>query len=195
MRLKGIKIGMVMTGSHCTMSDVLPAIANIRAEGAVITVILSYTVDQVDTRFYRADDLKNQLKEFTNIPIINTIPGAEPIGPQKLLDLVIVAPCTGNTLAKLANGISDTPALMAIKAHLRNQKPVVIGVSTNDGLGMNAKNLGILINTKHIYFIPFRQDNPQEKANSIVADMTLLVDTAISALQGKQIQPVLLGST
>lgn len=184
-----------MTGSHCTMSDVLPAIANIRAEGAVITVILSYTVDQVDTRFYRADDLKNQLKEFTNIPIINTIPGAEPIGPQKLLDLVIVAPCTGNTLAKLANGISDTPALMAIKAHLRNQKPVVIGVSTNDGLGMNAKNLGILINTKHIYFIPFRQDNPQEKANSIVADMTLLVDTAISALQGKQIQPVLLGST
>jgi dipicolinate synthase subunit B len=184
-----------MTGSHCTMGDVLPAIADLRAEGAVITVVLSYTVDQVDTRFYRADDLKSHLKNLTNTPIINTIPGAEPIGPQKLLDLVIVAPCTGNTLAKLANGISDTPALMAIKAHLRNQKPVVIGVSTNDGLGMNAKNLGILMNTKHIYFIPFRQDNPQEKANSIVADMNLLVDTAILALQCKQIQPVLLGST
>jgi len=192
-RLKGVKIGMVLTGSHCTMDEVLVAVENLKKEGARITPILSYTVDQVDTRFYKVEDLKARLIELADTPIINSIPDAEPIGPGKLLDLVIVAPATGNTIAKLANGITDTPALMAVKAHLRNQKPVVIGVSTNDGLGTNARNIGLLLNAKNIYFIPFRQDNPREKANSLVAEMSMMAETAISALQGKQIQPVLLG--
>ncbi|NLU50348.1 MAG: dipicolinate synthase subunit B [Syntrophomonadaceae bacterium] len=193
MRLKGVKIGMVLTGSHCTMDEVLVAVENLKKEGARITPILSYTVDQVDTRFYKVEDLKARLIELADTQIINSIPDAEPIGPGKLLDLVIVAPATGNTIAKLANGITDTPALMAVKAHLRNQKPVVIGVSTNDGLGTNARNIGLLLNAKNIYFIPFRQDNPREKANSLVAEMSMMAETAISALQGKQIQPVLLG--
>ncbi|HHV77201.1 MAG TPA: dipicolinate synthase subunit B [Syntrophothermus lipocalidus] len=193
-RLKGVRVGTVLTGSHCTVKEVLVEIENLKREGAIITPILSYSVDQTDNRFYRTADLKARLQKLTGGPIINTIVGAEPIGPQKLLDLVIVAPCTGNTIAKLANGITDTPALMAVKAHLRNQRPVVIGVSTNDGLGLNAKNVGILMATKNIYFIPFRQDNPIEKPNSIVADMKLMVETAIAALQGKQLQPVLLGS-
>lgn len=194
MRLKGVRIGMVLTGSHCTIDEVMVEVENLKKEGALVTPILSYSVDQTDNRFYRTADLKKRLQELTGAGIINSIVGAEPIGPQKLLDLVIVAPCTGNTMAKLANGITDTPALMAVKAHLRNQRPVVIGVSTNDGLGLNAKNLGILMATKNIYFIPFRQDNPVEKPNSIVADMKLMVDTAIAALQGKQLQPVLLGT-
>lgn len=194
MRLKGVRIGTVLTGSHCTINEVMAEIENLKKEGAIVIPILSYSVDQTDNRFYRTADLKKRLQELTGTAIINSIVGAEPIGPQKLLDLVIVAPCTGNTMAKLANGITDTPALMAIKAHLRNQRPVVIGVSTNDGLGLNAKNLGILMATKNIYFIPFRQDNPLEKPNSIVSDMKLMVDTAIAALQGKQLQPVLLGT-
>ena len=194
MRLKSVRIGMVLTGSHCTIDEVMVEVENLKKEGALVTPILSYSVDQTDNRFYRTADLKKRLQELTGAGIINSIVGAEPIGPQKLLDLVIVAPCTGNTMAKLANGITDTPALMAVKAHLRNQRPVVIGVSTNDGLGLNAKNLGILMATKNIYFIPFRQDNPIEKPNSIVADMKLMVDTAIAALQGKQLQPVLLGT-
>jgi len=194
LRLKGVRIGMVLTGSHCTIDEVMVEVENLKKEGALVTPILSYSVDQTDNRFYRTADLKKRLQELTGAGIINSIVGAEPIGPQKLLDLVIVAPCTGNTMAKLANGITDTPALMAVKAHLRNQRPVVIGVSTNDGLGLNAKNLGILMATKNIYFIPFRQDNPVEKPNSIVADMKLMVDTAIAALQGKQLQPVLLGT-
>ena len=194
MRLKSVRIGMVLTGSHCTIDEVMVEVENLKKEGALVTPILSYSVDQTDNRFYRTADLKKRLQELTGAGIINSIVGAEPIGPQKLLDLVIVAPCTGNTMAKLANGITDTPALMAVKAHLRNQRPVVIGVSTNDGLGLNAKNLGILMATKNIYFIPFRQDNPVEKPNSIVADMKLMVDTAIAALQGKQLQPVLLGT-
>ncbi len=194
LRLKGVRIGTVLTGSHCTINEVMAEIENLKKEGAIVIPILSYSVDQTDNRFYRTADLKKRLQELTGTAIINSIVGAEPIGPQKLLDLVIVAPCTGNTMAKLANGITDTPALMAIKAHLRNQRPVVIGVSTNDGLGLNAKNLGILMATKNIYFIPFRQDNPLEKPNSIVSDMKLMVDTAIAALQGKQLQPVLLGT-
>ncbi len=155
--------------------------------------ILSYTMNFTDNRFYQAEDLKKTITELTNHEIVNTIVGAEPIGPQKLLDIVVVAPATGNTIAKLANGIADTPALMAIKAQLRNQRPVVIAVSSNDGLGINARNIGMLLNMKNIYFVPFRQDNPTEKANSLVASMNLITETVISALQGKQIQPLLLG--
>lgn len=192
-RLAGVKIGVVLTGSHCTIGDTLPQIELLKAEGAEIYPILSNSVNEVDNRFYRVDDLKAALKKITPKPIINTIVGAEPIGPQKKLDIVLVMPATGNTIAKLANGIVDTPALMAIKAHLRNQRPVVIAVSTNDALGINAKNIGLLLNMKSIYFVPFRQDDPFNKANSVVAKLDLIFETTLCALQGKQIQPLMLG--
>jgi len=127
-RLKGVKIGVVLTGSHCTIGEVMPQIANLKQEGAEIYPILSYSVDETDTRFYRVEDLKKFLHEITGRPIINSIVAAEPIGPQKLLDVIVVMPATGNTIAKLANGIVDTPALMAIKAQLRNQRPEVIAI-------------------------------------------------------------------
>lgn len=192
-RLRGVKIGVVLTGSHCTIAEALPQIKNLKEEGADIYPIFSYTVNEVDNRFYKVDDLKKEIKEITDRPLINSIVGAEPIGPQKLLDIVVVMPATGNTIAKLANGIVDTPALMAVKGQLRNQRPVVIAISTNDALGINARNIGMLINTKNIFFVPFRQDSPLEKVNSLVACMEKVVDTVVLALQGKQIQPVLLG--
>ena len=192
-RLEGVKVGVVLTGSHCTMADALPQIQLLKIEGAEIFPIISYSVNETNNRFYKVNDLKADLKKITANPVINTIVGAEPIGPQKFLDIVTVIPATGNTIAKMANGIVDTPALMAIKAHLRNQRPVVIAISTNDALGINAKNIGLLLNMKNIYFVPFRQDDPVNKANSVVARLDLLLDTTLSALQGKQIQPVMLG--
>lgn len=192
-RLEGVKVGVVLTGSHCTMAETLPQIQLLKTEGAEIYPILSYSVNETNNRFYRVDDLKTDLKKITERPLITTIVGAEPIGPQRMLDVVVVIPATGNTIAKLANGIVDTPALMAIKAHLRNQRPVVIAVSTNDALGINAKNIGLLLNMKLIYFVPFRQDDPTNKPNSVVARLDLLLDTTVCALQGKQIQPLMLG--
>lgn len=192
-RLNGVKIGLVFTGSHCTIGEVLPQISRLKLEGAEIYSILSYTVESTDTRFFNAADLKRELNDVSDHPLISTIVDAEPIGPQKLLDVAAIVPATGNTIAKLANGIVDTPALMAIKAQLRNQRPVVIAISTNDALSMNAKNIGLLLNTKNIYFVPFRQDDPFNKGNSAVACMDLLADTILMALQGRQIQPVLLG--
>lgn len=195
MLLDGVSVGIVMTGSHCTVGAVIPAIKRLRSECALITVVFSYAINYTDNRFYTVEELKREISEITDVPIISSINGAEPIGPQKLFDVLIVAPCTGNTLAKMANSITDTPALMAIKSHLRNQRPVVIAISTNDGLGLNAKNLGYLLNAKNIYFVPFRQDDPFNKATSLVANMGLMVDTVVYALQGKQLQPVLLGHT
>lgn len=192
--LTGIKVGVVLTGSHCTIEAVLPQIEKLKEAGAIIYPIISYSVNNTDTRFYKVGDLMGFLKQVTDKPIINTIVGAEPIGPQKMLDVVVVMPATGNTIAKLATGIVDTPALMAIKAHLRNQRPVVIAISTNDALGINARNLGLLLNMKNIYFVPFRQDDPYQKANSLLANLDQVMDTVICALQGKQIQPLLLGS-
>ncbi len=192
-RLRGVKIGVILTGSHCTINDVIPEIKHLIDEGADVLPVFSYTVDNSDNRFYRVEDLKKTITDLTDHEIINTIVGAEPIGPQKLLDIVVVAPATGNTIAKMAHGIADTPALMAIKAQLRNQRPVVIAVSSNDALGVNASNIGLLLNMKNIFFVPFRQDNPAEKANSVVACMSLITDTVINALQGRQIQPLLLG--
>lgn len=193
-RLTGVKIGVVLTGSHCTMAAARQQLIKLKQAGAIIYPIISYSVDATDNRFYKVSELKQFLGEISDQPIINTIVGAEPIGPGRLLDLVVVMPATGNTIAKLANGIVDTPALMAIKAHLRNQRPVVIAISTNDALGLNARNLGVLLNTKNIYFVPFRQDDPYQKGNSLVANLDQVVDTAICALQGKQIQPLILGA-
>lgn len=191
--LKGVKIGVVLSGSHCTINEVIPEIKNLKAVGAEILPILSYSVDETDNRFYKANDLKRSLQQIAGRSLINSIVGAEPIGPQKLLDVLVVLPATGNTIAKLAHGIVDTPALMAIKAQLRNQRPVVIAISTNDALGINATNIGALLNMKNIYFVPFRQDDPLEKANSLLAVMDKVEETIIYALNGKQIQPIILG--
>lgn len=190
-KLAGVKVGFAVTGSHCTIDEVLVEMKKVVEEGAVLYPIISSSVDETDTRFGASEAWKTRIGELTDQKIIKDIVGAEPIGPEKLVDVLVVAPCTGNTLAKLANAITDGPVLMAIKAHLRNQRPVVIAVSTNDGLSMNAKNIGLLLNAKNIYMVPFGQDNPAGKPNSLKAMMNLLVDTIVHAMQGKQIQPVL----
>jgi len=191
MRLHGVKVGFALTGSHCCLDDVIPQVFNLVNEGAEVYPVMSDAVFTSDTRYGTSEKWKNILKGITNRDIISTIIDAEPIGPQKLLDIMVVAPCTGNTLAKLANGITDSPVLMAVKAQLRNQRPVVLAVSTNDGLSMNAKNIGLLLNMKNIFMVPFGQDNPSGKPNSLVAKWDLIVDTIQDALMGKQYQPLL----
>lgn len=191
MNLQGKKIGLAITGSHCTYEKILPQIDNLKREGADVYCIMSSASLNTDTRYGKALDWYEKFRNASEHEIITSIKDAEPIGPKNYLDCVVIAPCTGNTLGKLANGITDGPVLMAAKAHLRNLKPVVIGISTNDGLSNNAKNLGLLLNTKNIYFIPFGQDDPINKPNSLVANMNLLVETIISALEGKQFQPIL----
>ena len=191
MQLKGIKIGFAVTGSHCTIKEVLEQMPRLVENGAEIYPIISPTVDTNDTRFGKSSEWKELLRNTTGHDIIRTISEAEPIGPNKLFDIMVVAPCTGNTLAKLAHGITDGPVLMAVKAHLRNQRPVVLSISTNDGLGINAKNIGLLLNMKNIYMVPFGQDNPTVKTNSLVAKISLLTETVVNALEGKQFQPVL----
>lgn len=191
MRLKGIRVGFALTGSHCCLDDVLPQVRHLVDEGAEILTVISHVVDTIDTKYGTNDKWKRGLKEITGREPIVAMVDAEPIGPQKLLDVLVVAPCTGNTLAKLANGITDGTVLMSIKAQLRNQRPVVLAISTNDGLGMNAKNIGLILNVKNIYLVPFGQDNPTGKPNSIMAKWDLIADTILEALKGKQYQPVL----
>ncbi len=195
MRFRGMKIGFALTGSHCTLAEVIEILKQLVAEGADIIPIISHSVDHMDTRFGTSSSWKEKLTEITGKVPLRTIPEVEPVGPQKTLDCVVIAPCTGNTLAKFANGISDTPVLMAAKAHLRNLRPVVIAVSTNDGLGVNARNIGTLLMTKNIYLVPFGQDSPIIKANSLVAHMEKIPDTILEACQGRQIQPLLVEYT
>lgn len=192
MKLTGIKIGFCVTGSFCTFHRILPQMQKLVDEGAQVYPIFSHAVANTDTRFTTAAEFRKDVEHISGQKVIDTIVGAEPIGPQQLLDVVVVAPCTGNTLAKLANGITDTPVLMAAKAHLRNQKPVVIAISTNDGLGNNGKNLAGLTNTKNIYVVPYYQDGPNIKVNSLMADMDQIIDTIVLALEKKQIHPILL---
>ena len=191
MSLKGVKIGWALTGSFCNFQFVFPHIENIAKEGADIYPIVSYSVDSFDTRFGKAEEWKNKLREITGKAIISTIVDAEPVGPQLKMDIMIVAPCTGNTIAKLANAITDTPVTMACKAHLRNQRPLVLAIATNDALGANAKNIGLLLNTKNVYFVPFGQDDPIKKPNSMIAHFEKIKLTLEEALKGKQIQPIL----
>ncbi len=192
MELSGKRIGFAITGSFCTYSRIMPAIKQLVELGADVTPILSFNAASFDTRFIKAAEFKHFLTLTTKKEIIEDIVTAEPIGPKKLLDLLIIAPCTGNSLAKLAAGVTDTPVLLAAKAHLRNARPVLIAVSTNDALSANAKNLGILLNTRNIYFVPMRQDDSEKKCTSVVADMDMIIPAAEHALEGKQIQPVLL---
>ena len=191
MELKGIKIGFALTGSFCTFSKVLPQIESLVSDGADVVPIMSENASSIDTRFGKAEDFIKKVKDITGKEIITTILGAEPIGPKNILDILVVAPCTGNTISKLANGVTDSSVTMAAKANLRNENPLVIAVSTNDGLGTSAKNIGTLLNCKNVYFVPFTQDDPDKKHNSLVARMELIKPTIEMALENKQIQPIL----
>ena len=191
MKLEGKKIGVAFTGSFCTYEKAMKELQNLIKTGADVQCIFSEHSQEIDSRFGTAKEFLERAKEITGKPVIKTIAQAEPIGPKSLLDLLVIFPCTGNTVAKLANGITDTAVLMAAKAHLRNEKPLVISLSTNDALGMNMKNIGILLNAKNIYFIPFGQDDPIKKPNSMVAHTKLLIPTLESALDGIQYQPVI----
>ncbi len=184
-------IGFAICGSFCTFKSVFKEIENLSELGYDIVPIMSENAFSFDTRFGEAKYWQDEFRRITKKDIIHTIKDAEPIGPKKLLDILVIAPCTGNTLAKLANGISDTSVTLATKAHLRNARPVVIAVSTNDALSGAGKNIGNLLNYKNTYFVPFRQDSFKNKPCSCVADFTLLPKTIENALNGIQLQPIL----
>lgn len=192
MEVKGKKIGFVLTGSFCTFSKVIPKIKELKILGADIIPIMSDNSYNLDTKFGKAEDIVKKIEEITEKEIIHTIQDAEPIGPKHLTDIMIVAPASGNTMAKLAIDIIDNPAVMAVKSHLRNNLPVVIAPSTNNGLGAAAVNIGTLLNRKNYYFVPFKQDNPITKPRSIVFDSEYIIKTLEYALDGEQIEPILL---
>lgn len=191
MDLKNMKIGFAITGSFCTFRSVLSELKNLAKTGADLLPIMSQTAYATDTRFGKAEDICTEVESICGKPIVHNIAAAEPIGPKKLLDLLIVAPCTGNTLGKLACGITDTAVTMAVKAHLRNERPVLLAVSTNDALGASGKNIMTLLNSKDIYFVPFGQDDAHSKHKSLVANMQKILPAAESALDGIQLQPIL----
>lgn len=184
-------IGYCLTGSFCTFSKSIKQIERFKDEGYNIIPILSYNTQKTDSRFGKAKDFRDEVERITGNKALCTLEEVEPIGPKKLLDLLIISPCTGNTIGKLAAGIYDTPVTMAAKSHIRNERPVLLGVSTNDGLRGSAKNIGILLNSRHFYFIPFSQDDPVKKPFSIVCDFEKTLEAARYALEEKQIQPVI----
>lgn len=193
MKLNDKKIGFALTGSFCTFQKTIIELEKIKKiENTDITPIMSFNSYNLDTKFGKAHDFINKIENLTNHKIINSIQAAEPIGPKKMFDILIVAPCSGNTIAKLANDIIDTPVTMAVKSHLRNNRPVVIAISTNNALSGSAENIGKLLNRKNYYFVPFKQDNPITKPNSLVFDPTYIIRTLEYALDKEQIQPILL---
>lgn len=183
-----MKIGLCVCGSFCTLKNTLITLDELIAAGYDITPIFSFNVSNLDTRFFKAEDFKNEVEKRTGKKIIATITEAEPIAKAGL-DAILVCPCTGNTLSKIAHGISDTPVTLAVKAQLRNDKPVIISLASNDALGANAKNYGLLINTKNFYFVPIKQDDPDNKPNSMIAERDYVLPTLKSALCSKQFQP------
>ena len=186
-------VGFALCGSFCTFAKVIPQIEILKKAGYDIVPIMSQAAYTFDTRFGKAQDFITEIEEICGRKIIHRIEDAEPIGPKKLLDILLIAPCTGNTLAKLSSGITDTPVTMSAKSHLRNGRPLLIAVSTNDALGNSAKNIGQLLNAKNIYFVPMRQDDPFNKTNSMVSDMDLILPSIQHALKKEQIQPIILG--
>ena len=190
--MKKTSIGFAMTGSFCTFERVLKQMEALVRRGYEVVPVLSFNAGMLDTRFMTAEHLRARIVEITGNEPIDTLAGAEPIGPKKMTDVFLIAPATGNSLAKLAGGIYDTPALLGAKSHLRNDRPLVLAVSTNDGLGAAAQNIGRLLNVRNIYFVPFGQDDPVKKPVSLVADFTLLPQAIALALEGKQFQPVFL---
>ena len=193
MKLEGKKIGFAFTGSFCTFKKVIEELKNIKKEKADILPIMSFNSYNLDTKFGKAEEYINEIKEICEKEeIIHTIQGAEPIGPKKLTDIMVIAPCSGNTIAKLSNSIIDTPVTMAAKSHLRNNNPIVLAISTNDGLSGSAENIGKLLNRNNYFFVPFKQDNPITKPRSIVADFKYLIQKKKKALDREQIEPILL---
>lgn len=191
MNLSGKVIGFALTGSFCTYQKVFSEMKKLVALGATIIPIFSYVPQEMDCRFGTWKDFLSKAETISGNHAITTIVGAEPIGPKNMLDLLLIAPCTGNTMAKLANAITDSPVLMAAKSQLRTEKPVVICLASNDSIGLNFKNLGLLYPTKHIYFVPFGQDDFKKKPNSLVAHTDLIIPTIEMALDEKQLQPVI----
>jgi dipicolinate synthase subunit B len=191
MKLKGKTIGFGLTGSHCTFEEVMPEMKKLVDAGARVIPIVTHTLLTTDTKFGKSEDWVAQIKEITGEDIIDSMVKAEPFGPSKLLDVMLIAPMTGNSTAKLANALTDSPVLMSAKAQMRNQRPLVLAISTNDGLGLNAANVAKLMPTKNIYFVPFGQDAPDKKPNSLVARMELIQETCEAALDGMQLQPML----
>ena len=185
-----ITVGFAMCGSFCTLEKAIDQMEKLSQLGYDILPIMSFNVATLDTKFGKAKGFISRVENICGKSVISTITGAEPIGPQKLADIMLIAPCTGNTLAKLCRGITDTPVLMAIKSHLRIQRPVVIALATNDALGGSAKNIGKAMNTKHMYFVPMNQDDPQNKTTSLVAHFDLIPETIENALRNRQIQPL-----
>ena len=190
-----VRVGFAFCGSFCTFSPALKALERVHARYGDVTPIVSESSASTDTRFGTARGFMTEMERICGKPVIDSIAKVEPIGPKGLLDVLVICPCTGNTLAKLANGITDTAVTMAAKAHLRNGRPVVLCPATNDGLAASAKNIGLLLDKKNLYFVPFRQDDPVKKPTSLVADFSKVEDAVDAALAGKQLQPVLLGPT
>lgn len=191
MKVNGKTIGVAFTGSFCTFSKIFPELENLTAAGANVIPIFSPASASIVSRFGEGKEFLQRAEAITGHTPICTIEGAEPIGPKSYLDLLAIFPCTGNTAAKLANGITDTPVLMAAKAHLRNEKPLLLSISTNDALGLNMKNIGLLLNSRNIYFVPFGQDNPEKKPNSMIADVRQFLPSIEAALDGRQLQPII----
>lgn len=192
MNFEGVKIGFVFTGSFCTFSKVIPKMKLLVKSGAKVIPIMSFNSYNLDTKFGKAKDFIEKIENITENSIIHSITDAEPIGPKNMTDIMIIAPCSGNTMAKLSYDIIDTPATMAAKSHLRNNRPLVIAPSTNNGLSGNAENIGRLLNRKNYYFVPFRQDNPITKPRSIVFDEEYIIKTLEYALNNEQISPILI---
>lgn len=191
MRAADIRVGFGLTGSYCTYAKALSAAAAVKSHFGAVLPILSENSSSTDTRFGTAEQHRAELERICGRAAMTTIREVEAIGPKQLLDVLVIAPCTGNTLGKLANGITDTSITMAAKAHLRNGRPLVLAISTNDGLSVSLRNLGDLSMRKHIYLVPFGQDDPQNKPNSLVADFSLIPQTIEEALEGRQLQPIL----
>lgn len=189
--MTGITVGYALCGSFCTFSKTIPQIKELIKRGAKVLPIMSETAYKTNTRFGKAEEFISEIERITESKIIHTISDAEPIGPKKMCDLLIIAPCTGNTLSKLANGVTDTCVTMAAKSHLRIKRPVLLCIATNDGLGSSAQNIGRLLNAKNIFFVPFGQDDPEKKPNSLVADFSKISESAARALEYKQIQPLI----
>ena len=190
--MENVTVGFAVCGSFCTHARAMEALEQVKARFARVVPIVSECVAETDTRFGKAHDLMREMERICDCRVISTIQAAEPIGPKKLLDLLIIAPCTGNTLGKLAAGVTDSSVTMAAKAHLRNGRPLLIAPSTNDGLAASAASIGALLPRKYIYFVPFGQDDPEKKPSSLVADFSRIGETMQAALEGRQIQPVLL---
>ncbi len=186
-------VGFAFCGSYCTLDKAIEIMEKVHAQYGDVYPIVSERVAATDTRFGNAHDFMREMQRICDTRVIETIKDAEPIGPRRLFDVMVICPCTGNTLARLALGITDSSVTMAAKAHLRNEKPLVIAISTNDGLSGCAKNLATLLDKKNVYFVPFRQDDPVKKSRSLVADFSLVPATIEAALQGQQLQPILLG--